>query len=87
MAASISVSALNQHGAATISVSGDSSNTVRVMQITEPDGSVRSIPFTTNGSGAATLSFVPQGSGSFVFTEMSSGPTQVATHTMNSSHL
>ena len=86
MAAALSVSGCNQHGVATINLTGDTAAAQRIIQVVHPDGSTESHNVTCNGSGAASCTFVPQSSGKYTVNDLSLMAV-VATVTVNSSHL
>lgn len=64
-------------GTETITLSGDTASTNRVFQAQEPDGSVGQIKITTDGSGNATISWVPQLPGSTAYSILEASPAVI----------
>ena len=67
--------------ATTCSVSGGSNNTAYVMSVLSQHG-IGTYPFTTNGSGAASVALVFPGSGSYSFTVTPAVASSAATATL-----
>ena len=78
MAAALAVSA---HGGsrekATVTGSGLSATTAYSLVITEADGSTTTRPVTSDGSGAFTFTYVPQGPGTVTYSLNAATPTVV----------
>jgi hypothetical protein len=84
MAASISVSAAPSGGikagqTVTATIAGATGTTGYLLQIVHPSGPSTNLPFLTTGGGGATVTFVPQASGSYTLNIVLSVPTVAAT--------
>lgn len=86
MAAALAVTNCKVHDTATVNLTGDTATTSRIVQITDPDGRTQSFNVITDGSGAASVKFVPQLAGKYVINDVAFMATVVST-TVNSSHL
>lgn len=88
MAATLSVSAAPSGGqkaltSVTVTVAGHANSTAHIAQISNPQGHVQTVNFTTNGSGGASFAFVPQMAGTHTITTYPAATVQVATTSLN----
>ena len=67
------------HTTQTIAVTALSATTAYVATIVGPAGHTRRIEFTTDGAGAATLTFEPQSRGAFTVSVSPKSPAATAT--------
>lgn len=79
--AAVSTSFAGPHTAGTITLSAHSATTAYVVQVTSGSGRVARIPVTTDGSGAATVKFIPQWDdrGAYTVTVLPAATTQAST--------
>ena len=86
MAAALAVTNCKVHDTATINLTGDTAAAQRLIQIVDPDGRTQTFNVTCDGSGAASVKFVPQLAGKYTVNEVTLMSTVVST-SINSSHL
>lgn len=67
----------------TANLTGASNNTVYNVSLAHPGGNTQNVSVTTNGSGAATFTFVPPVAGSLTATVTPTVPTTTCTATLN----
>jgi hypothetical protein len=67
------------HTSQTVNVTALSATTAYVATITGPAGHTRRIEFTTDGAGAATLTFEPQSRGAYSISVSAKTPAAAAT--------
>ena len=79
--AAVSVGTAKVRQAATVSLSAHSNTTAYVVAITHPSGAVEKHTVTTDGSGAATVTYVPQEPGTATVTTTPAASTTTATTT------
>lgn len=79
MAAAIALTNLISRTSATATVSGATASTAYNVVVTHVDGSTQTIPIKTDGTGAATVMFVPSAAGSVTAALWSVAASQATT--------
>lgn len=67
----------------TVSASAHTATTSYIASVATPQGHTQTIPFKTDGSGAATFTFVPATAGTYTVTTALAVPATVATANLN----
>ena len=80
--ATVSASGFKARQAGTISLAGGAANTAHVVSISHPAGGVETHTVTTDGSGNASVAFVPQGTGYHSITVSTITTSTVASSTV-----